>query len=96
MKIELTITLPDSAPNKGQHAPHTPTWKPCLNIETIGQRIRDARQRLGLTLEDMAATCDKSTLSRMERGDNETGITAYLMVCDRLSLDIRTLTQEQE
>ncbi|SKQ92159.1 XRE family transcriptional regulator [Mycobacteroides abscessus subsp. massiliense] len=60
---------------------------------SIGARLRAARQRQGLTLENIAAATQltKGFISRIERDETSPSVATLLTICDVLSLPVGTL-----
>lgn len=61
----------------------------------IGARLRAARQRQGLTIEQVAAAAEvtKGFISRVERDDTSPSVATLVTLCEVLSLPIGTLFQ---
>jgi transcriptional regulator with XRE-family HTH domain len=61
----------------------------------IGARLRAARQRQGLTIEQVAAATEvtKGFISRIERDDTSPSVATLVTLCEVLSLPIGTLFQ---
>jgi transcriptional regulator with XRE-family HTH domain len=59
----------------------------------IGARLRAARQRQGLTIEQVAASAEvtKGFISRIERDETSPSVTTLVTICEVLSLPIGTL-----
>jgi transcriptional regulator with XRE-family HTH domain len=62
-------------------------------MEDLGQRLRQARQDLGWTLETLSARSGLSTgfLSQVERGQSTLSIVSLSAICQALALPIETL-----
>jgi transcriptional regulator with XRE-family HTH domain len=59
----------------------------------IGARLRAARQRQGLTIDQVAASAEvtKGFVSRIERDETSPSVTTLVTICEVLSLPIGTL-----
>jgi transcriptional regulator with XRE-family HTH domain len=59
----------------------------------IGARLRAARQRQGLTIDQVAASADvtKGFISRIERDETSPSVSTLVTICEVLSLPIGTL-----
>jgi transcriptional regulator with XRE-family HTH domain len=59
----------------------------------LGPRLRDARQRQGLTIDQLAAATGltKGFLSRMERNIASPSVASLVLVCEALSLPVGAL-----
>jgi transcriptional regulator with XRE-family HTH domain len=79
------MTLPDTP-----SAPPTPTpgWEPI--VRAIGPKVREARQQLGLSLQQLAARGDVSAaaIHKVERGDMVPTITTLLKLAIALGRPI--------
>ncbi len=62
-------------------------------MEGIGSRLREARRRKGLTLEELSARCGLSAgfLSQVERGRSTLSIVSLAAICHALDLPIASL-----
>jgi transcriptional regulator with XRE-family HTH domain len=62
----------------------------------IGERLRAARERLGLTLEQLADQCDlsKAHLSRLESGDRQPSVSTLLLLSGALGARVSALLGE--
>lgn len=62
-------------------------------IKRIGAQIRSRRQALGWTLDTLAsrANLSKSYMSRVEEGDRQPSIAAFLSICRALGVSLGTL-----
>ena len=65
-------------------------------LSSIGERLRSARDRAGLTLEQLAATSglSKAHLSRLESGDRQPSIAALMDLSSVLGQPVATLLGE--
>lgn len=75
----------------GTHAQHpasTQSWEPIVGA--IGPKVRDLRQRLGLSLQQLAARADVSAaaIHKVERGDMVPTITTLLKLAAALGQPI--------
>ncbi|MFG2328223.1 helix-turn-helix domain-containing protein [Streptomyces sp. NPDC048604] len=61
--------------------------------QALGQRVRDARVYADLTQEELAdlAGIDRSTIQRIERGQNDAKFSHLLRVANALSMSARDL-----
>ncbi len=72
--------------------------KKWTEIELIGQRIREARERLGMTRDNLANIIDKSPdmISRYERGNRAVSITELPKLAQALKVPIGYFFGDQE
>ncbi|PII83655.1 hypothetical protein BMH32_06635 [Leucobacter sp. OLJS4] len=66
-----------------------------LAAEKIGARVRAARQKLGLTIEDLSALAeiDAATLGKLERGAQSPSVETLVRVASALDVDAGVLLQ---
>ena len=65
---------------------------------TPGERIREKRKQLGLTMEQVAVTAgvSTSTVSRIERNaPHQPGLTVLSKIAQRLELDVDDLVERE-
>ncbi len=64
-----------------------------VSAKEIGRRIRETRERLGMTGEALAQKIgtDKGTVSRIERGEAGLSVERFQQIADALGLDPATL-----
>ena len=70
-----------------------------MDYITLGQRIRDLRQKRGLTQEQLAELADLSTpyVSHLERGTKKASLAVLVRLAECLSVTVdRLLTGNQE
>lgn len=69
---------------------------PSSALLAIGERLRTARERLGLTLDQLAeqAGLSKAHLSRLESGERQPSISALLELANALGTRVATLLGE--
>lgn len=77
--------MPNLSPKR-----HDPT------LVALGDAIRHARQRKGLSQEQLAllAGADRSHLGRLERGDNEIAVLLLVRIAKALSVTVEELMHE--
>jgi transcriptional regulator with XRE-family HTH domain len=65
-----------------------------VDLETLGQRIKERRKVLGLTQEELAAKAeiDRSYIGGVERGERNVTFTMLCTICVALGCDVGTLT----
>jgi transcriptional regulator with XRE-family HTH domain len=70
---------------------------PLKNVELLrlGRRIRQERQLLGFSQEDLATKCelDRSYLGGLERGERDVTFSVLCRICDGLTCDIAAVTK---
>jgi transcriptional regulator with XRE-family HTH domain len=91
------MTYPGSRPGpvtarKGDAVKPVPV-SPSNGKLRIGARLRAARQRQGLTIDQVAASAEvtKGFISRIERDETSPSVTTLVTICEVLSLPIGTL-----
>jgi len=59
-----------------------------VNNRAIGQRMREERERLGFTREQLAETVDLAPLyiGQLERGERQMSLDTLVKICDRLHI----------
>jgi quercetin dioxygenase-like cupin family protein len=69
-------------------------WEPI--VDAIGPRVREARQRLGLSLQQLAVRADVSAAAvhKVERGDMVPTITTLLKLSGALGTTVASLVDE--
>ena len=71
---------------------------PSAERPRIGARLRAARQRQGLTIDQVAAAADvtKGFVSRIERDETSPSVQTLVTICEVLSLPVGTLFEVAE
>ncbi len=67
-------------------------------LDSIGDRLRGARERSGLTLDQLAEVCgiSKPHLSRLETGERQPSVSALLALARALDTRVSTLLGESD
>ncbi|MES2208507.1 MAG: helix-turn-helix transcriptional regulator [Pseudomonadota bacterium] len=66
-----------------------------LDLQNLGNRIREKRKAIGLTQEELAAKAeiDRSYIGGVERGERNLTFTMLCAICIALECDVAYLTQ---
>ena len=87
-----------SRPAGARKAPSTPTdgQRPATAdspIGSFGDRVREARLRAGMTQDEVALRCglNRVTISQVENGSREIGVTRAARLADALGVSLDTL-----
>lgn len=64
-------------------------------LKQLGSRIREKRQALGLTQEELAAKADidRSYIGGVERGERNLTFTMLCQICAALGCDVAAITK---
>lgn len=76
---------------------HGYTMAEVMPMDTVGVRIKDARQKAGLSQEELARTIEttKSTISKYEKGLRQPRLEQLQAIADALGVDINWLVNGQ-